>query len=175
MNPYATPEAVNHQLDEMSAALRQNIGEDSLQEAVMVGIRRGGLEIAKGLHQRLNLAHDLGALNISFYRDDFSRVGLHPSIEPSDLPFEVDDRPVILVDDVLYSGRTIRAAMNEIFDYGRPKRIILAILVKRLQGRELPICPDVVGSRIDLKINQQIKLRLEPSLCLDIIDSSTAS
>ncbi len=80
----------------------------------------------------------LGTLDVSFYRDDFERIGLHPQVKPSDIPFEVEGRHIVLVDDVLYTGRTIRAALNELFDYGRPESVRLAALVDR-GGRELPI------------------------------------
>jgi len=126
-------------------------------DPVMLGIRTGGVLVADKLQETLQLSLPPGALNISFYRDDFSRIGLHPRVGPSEIPFDIDSRTVILADDVLYSGRTIRAAMNEIFDYGRPDRIILAVLIER-RGRELPIQADVVGQRIDIAADQNIKL-----------------
>ena len=110
---------------------------------------------------------DLGTLNITFYRDDFTRIGMHPQVEPSVLPFEVDDRHVILVDDVLHTGRTIRAALNEIFDYGRPASVMLAALVVR-SGKELPICADIVGTHLDLTEGQHIKLNGPDALSLEI-------
>ena len=87
----------------------------------------------------------LGTLDISFYRDDFGQIGLHAQVKPSDIPFEVEGAHIVLVDDVLYTGRTIRAAMNELFDYGRPATIQLATLIDR-GGRELPIAPQYVGA-----------------------------
>jgi pyrimidine operon attenuation protein/uracil phosphoribosyltransferase len=99
----------------------------------------------------------LGQLDISFYRDDFTRVGLHPQVRPSHLPVALDDRHICLVDDVLQSGRTIRAALNVLFDYGRPASVLLAILADR-DGRELPINPDVVGLAARLGPDDQIKL-----------------
>jgi pyrimidine operon attenuation protein/uracil phosphoribosyltransferase len=124
---------------------------------VIIGIETGGYWVARAIHQRLDPESELGELNITFYRDDFSRIGLHPTVKPSRLPHDIDGRTIILVDDVLYSGRTIRAAMNEIFDYGRPERIILAILVDRA-GRELPIQADFVAHHIELADDEQIKL-----------------
>ncbi|MFN9939553.1 MAG: bifunctional pyr operon transcriptional regulator/uracil phosphoribosyltransferase PyrR, partial [bacterium] len=97
----------------------------------LVGIHTGGVWIAERLRTMLRIAEPLGELNIAFYRDDFSRIGIHPTVEPSSLPFDVDNRDLILVDDILYTGRTIRAAMNEIFDYGRPRSIRLAVLFDR--------------------------------------------
>ncbi len=96
-------------------------------------------------------------MNITFYRDDYTKIGLHPTVKPSSLPTNIDGKTIILVDDVLFSGRTIRAAMNELFDYGRPDRIILVILIDR-GGRELPIQADYVGQTISLQQDQQIKL-----------------
>jgi len=109
------------------------------------------------------MAEECGELNISFYRDDFSRIGLHPQVGASNIPFDVEGQIIILVDDVLYSGRTIRAAMNEIFDFGRPEKIILASLVER-SGRELPINANVIGKSMDLADSHQIKLREDMSL-----------
>jgi pyrimidine operon attenuation protein/uracil phosphoribosyltransferase len=140
----------------MATQLQQQLGE-TLDEAKIIGIHTGGTWIAEQLHQRLNNPNPLGELNISFYRDDFTQIGLHPQVSPSNLPFEIDGAQVILVDDVLYSGRTIRAALNEIFDYGRPAKVSLAVLVDR-DERELPIRADVTGTRIQLDTDQQIKL-----------------
>lgn len=124
---------------------------------VIIGIHTGGAWLAKRLHARLQPGTPLGALNINFYRDDFTRIGLHPQIGPSDIPVPLDNRHVILVDDVLHTGRTIRAALNEVFDYGRPASVTLAILIDR-QDRELPICTDVRGKVMKLNENQNIKL-----------------
>lgn len=133
----------------------------------MIGIHTGGVWIAKRLHELMQPDTPLGQLNISFYRDDFSRIGLHPTVQPSSLPFSVDDEEIILVDDVLHTGRTIRAALNEIFDFGRPSRVILAVLVER-SGRELPISADVIGKRISLNPNEHVKLSGPEPLALEI-------
>jgi len=139
---------------------------------VMIGIHSGGAWIAKHLHAQLGLDEPIGTLDISFYRDDFTRIGLNPQVKASDLPFDVEDRHVILVDDVLHTGRTIRAAMNEIFDYGRPASITLAVLLCR-DGRELPIQADVVGETVTLQPNQQIKLTGPEKLALVIQEVNT--
>jgi len=110
----------------------------------------------------------VGELNISFYRDDFSRIGLHPRVGASNIPYSIDGETIVLVDDVLYSGRTVRAAMNELFDFGRPERIILATLVER-NGRELPVCADVVGCKMRLDQNETIKLTDDLSLVVKSI------
>lgn len=128
-----------------------------IERPLMVGIHTGGVWVAERLHRLLGLEDPLGFLDISFYRDDFTRIGLHPQVHPSELPVAVDDRAVILVDDVLQSGRTIRAALNVLFDYGRPSQVLLAILAER-DGRELPIEPNVVGLRAALEQGSHIKL-----------------
>ena len=124
---------------------------------ILVGIETGGAWIAQQLHQILKPETELGRLNISFYRDDFTRNGLHPTVQPSSLPTDIDDKTIILVDDVLHSGRTVRAAMNEIFDYGRPQQIVLAILIDR-GAREIPIQADIVAATMELDPGCHIKL-----------------
>ncbi|MHB8623302.1 MAG: bifunctional pyr operon transcriptional regulator/uracil phosphoribosyltransferase PyrR [Sulfuricaulis sp.] len=124
---------------------------------LMIGIHTGGVWVAERLHQLLAFQESLGTLDISFYRDDFTRIGMNPQVRTSHLPVNVEDRHLILVDDVLHTGRTIRAALNEIFDYGRPASVGLACLIER-GGRELPIEPQIVGERIKLGKNQHVKL-----------------
>ncbi|OQW95181.1 MAG: bifunctional pyr operon transcriptional regulator/uracil phosphoribosyltransferase [Beggiatoa sp. IS2] len=138
-----------------------------LDDVLMIGIHTGGVWVAERLHQLLNLRTPLGQLNIAFYRDDFTRIGLHPRVQPSTLPMDVENRPIVLVDDVLHTGRTIRAALNEIFDYGRPASVTLAVLVER-NGRELPIQADIVGYSICLDTGKYIKLRGPDPLSLEI-------
>ncbi len=129
-------------------------------ETALVGIYSGGVWIAERLHKALQVSTPLGMLSITHYRDDFSRIGLHPQVKPSNLPFEVEGREVILVDDVFYTGRTVRAAMHELFDYGRPASIRLAVLVDR-GGHELPIRPDFTGLSIDIPPKQSLTLSRE--------------
>jgi pyrimidine operon attenuation protein/uracil phosphoribosyltransferase len=145
-------------LDKMEAGLRQLLQQRGVSSPALVGIRTGGVWLAAELAQRLQLQEPFGELDISFYRDDFSRIGLNPKVKPSSLPFDTADRDVVLIDDVIMSGRTIRAAMNEIFDYGRPASIILATLID-LGARELPVQPDVRGLTLTLANHQRIKLR----------------
>jgi pyrimidine operon attenuation protein/uracil phosphoribosyltransferase len=115
----------------------------------MIGIATGGAWLAERLHRELGLRVPLGVLDASFYRDDFNQKGLKPQVKPSQVPFDVQGRHVLLVDDVLYTGRTVRAAMNELFDYGRPAKIELAVLVDRGE-RELPIAAQYVGARLSV-------------------------
>ena len=124
----------------------------------LIGIRTGGVWVAKHLHTALANPHPLGELDINFYRDDYSRVGLHPEVKPSNIPFSVEDQHIVLVDDVIQTGRTIRAALNEIFDYGRPSRVTLVCLIE-LTGHELPIRPDVIATTMKLEKKQRVKLR----------------
>ncbi|MGB7756718.1 MAG: bifunctional pyr operon transcriptional regulator/uracil phosphoribosyltransferase PyrR [Salinisphaera sp.] len=126
-------------------------------QVVIVGVETGGAWIGERLHKHFELASPMCTLNISFYRDDFSMVGLHPSVGPSHIPADIEGKTVILVDDVLYTGRTVRAALNELFDYGRPAAVKLAVLVDR-GARELPFAPDAAGLKLDLDKSRQIKL-----------------
>ena len=105
----------------------------------------------------MKIAKPLGEIDISFYRDDFTRIGLNPQVKPSNIPLSVEGENIILVDDVLYTGRTVRAALNEIFDYGRPSSITLVVLLDR-GGRELPLHADIVGVELDLSPQKQVKL-----------------
>ncbi len=144
-------------LPEIAKAIYHELARQGRADPLMVGIRTGGVWVAERLHALLGLEPPLGMLNINFYRDDFTRIGLHPRVMPSNLPFEVDDRHIVLVDDVLQTGRTIRAALNEIFDYGRPASVTLAVLVER-DGRELPVQADAVGQHLALAPNEYVKL-----------------
>lgn len=123
----------------------------------IIGIHTGGVWVAERLHMALGIKVSLGTLDVSFYRDDFEKIGLHRDVKTSDLPFDVQGRRLVLVDDVLYTGRTIRAAMNVLFDYGRPASVQLASLLDR-GGRELPIAADFLGGNIQLAVSQSIEL-----------------
>jgi len=149
---------INRLLDDLETGLRQLLEQRGVTSPALIGIRTGGVWLAAEISRRLGLGEPFGELDISFYRDDFSRIGLNPKVSPSSLPFDTEGRDVILIDDVIMSGRTIRAAMNEIFDYGRPASIILAALID-LGARELPIQPDVTGQKLLLPPNQRVKLR----------------
>ncbi|MDX8408229.1 MAG: bifunctional pyr operon transcriptional regulator/uracil phosphoribosyltransferase PyrR [Mariprofundaceae bacterium] len=136
---FDTP-AVEQALDHMAAAIHGD-------QIFLVGIQRGGSDVANALQERLQARGEnvvRGNLDISFYRDDLDTIGPNPEVRPSHLPFDVSGKTIWLVDDVLFTGRTIRAAMGEIFDYGRPAAIRLAVLVDR-GGHELPIAADLTG------------------------------
>ncbi len=154
-------------LEDMATTLNKLISEYNDDDVLMIGVRTGGIWVAAHLHRLLQLKKPLGELNISFYRDDFSTLGLHPEVRPSQLPVDITDKHIILVDDVLYTGRTIRAAMNEIFDYGRPANILLAVLIDRNE-RELPVSADVIGKSIKLKPGEHAKLSGPEPLALEI-------
>ncbi|HBC57803.1 MAG TPA: bifunctional pyr operon transcriptional regulator/uracil phosphoribosyltransferase PyrR [Gammaproteobacteria bacterium] len=141
----------------LNKAVTVLLAERQISDPLLIGIRTGGVWLAESLHKHLNCKSPLGKLDISFYRDDFSRIGLHPQVKPSHIPTSLENRDVILIDDVLQTGRTIRAALNEIFDYGRPNCVILAVLVER-NGRELPIQADVVGAHLSLQSDQTVEL-----------------
>ena len=126
-------------------------------ETGLIGIHTGGAWVAERLHQALKLPVPLGTLDVSFYRDDYQARGLHRDVKRSDIPFEVEGRDLILVDDVLYTGRTIRAALHEIFDYGRPASVKLAVLVER-DGRQLPIAAQYAGAKITVGSGQSVGL-----------------
>jgi pyrimidine operon attenuation protein / uracil phosphoribosyltransferase len=128
----------------------------------MVGIRTGGAWLAERLHRDLGLKTPLGSVDISFYRDDFSTSGLRHQVKPSQIPFDVNDRHIIVVDDVLYTGRTVRAAMNELFDYGRPGKIELAVLVDRGE-RQLPIAAQYIGTTLSVPHGSLLRLVREDS------------
>ena len=157
------PEAVESILTRMGVELADVLKARGIEQPLMIGIHSGGVWVAERLHRDLGLTEPLGHLDISFYRDDFSRIGSHPQVRPSHLPVPMDDRHLILVDDVLQTGRTIRAALNVLFDYGRPASVLLATLVER-DGRELPVAADLVGLHAHLEPGQQVKLVTEASL-----------
>jgi len=129
-----------------------------IPDVAIVGIHSGGAWLAERLATDLGLENRLGFVDVSFYRDDYAEKGLRPDVKPSQIPFEVSGATILLVDDVLYTGRTTRAAINELFDYGRPDRVMLATLVDRGE-RELPIAAEFVAQHLSVKANQSIVLQ----------------
>ncbi len=158
-------------IEAMASQLRDLLAARGIAEPVLVGIHTGGVWIAERLRQRLGIAAPLGQLDVSFYRDDFNRIGVNRRVRPSELPFDVDGRHLVLVDDVLNTGRTVRAALNELFDYGRPASVLLAVLVDR-GGRELPIEAHVVGARLKVPVDQEVQLT-GPELLQLVIQQTT--
>ena len=153
-------------IEQMATDLLAQLAARNILDAKFIGIRTGGVWVAQALMQALNIEQPLGVLDVSFYRDDFTRKGLNPQVQPSELPFAIDDQHLVLIDDVLMSGRTIRAALNELFDYGRPASVTLVCLLD-LQARELPIRPDVVGQTLSLAPHERVKLTGPAPLALE--------
>ncbi len=140
----------------------------------LVGIHTGGVWLAERLHREMAVTQPLGTLDVSFYRDDFDKIGLHAKVKRSNIPFEVEGAHILLVDDVLHTGRTIRAAINELFDYGRPACIGLATLVDR-GGRELPVAAQYTGIELAIPADKMLELKREDNgkLSLILYDKST--
>jgi pyrimidine operon attenuation protein/uracil phosphoribosyltransferase len=161
-------------ISQMATDLTAHLQKRDISEPRFIGIRTGGIWVAQALQEALGNDSALGTLDVSFYRDDFSQNGLHPQVRPSELPFEIEGQHLILVDDVLMSGRTVRAALNELFDYGRPASVTLVSLLD-LDAGELPIRPNVVGATLSLAPNERVKLSGPTPLTLELQDLSTES
>ena len=153
MNNLSLPDA-----DTLIQQLAVRMLPDMTDNTVLVGMHTGGVWAAEKLHPLLNPDMPHGSLDISFYRDDFEKIGLHTQVKPTRLPFEVEGRDILLVDDVLFTGRSVRAAMNALFDYGRPQRIRLAVLIDRTGDRQLPIAADYAGLALKVPGTQHIHL-----------------
>ena len=167
-----TANDIDIRLDRITAELKSSLQRRGITSFAMVGIHSGGAWVADALQQRLGKI-PLGSLDISFYRDDFTHRGLHPNVKPSQLPFEVEGADIVLVDDVLMTGRTIRAAMNELFDFGRPASITLVTLFD-IGQRQLPISADICGQTLALPPHQRVELRGPAPLAADIIEMTPA-
>ncbi len=141
--------------------LEKNKGTKGL---CLVGIRTGGVPLASRLQKKIKeiegIAPDVGILDITLYRDDWSTLSQHPIVRSTDIPFSIDGRMIVLVDDVIYTGRTIRAALDALTDYGRPGKIELAVLVDRGR-RELPIQPDFTGISLSTSKDEHVNVYLE--------------
>jgi pyrimidine operon attenuation protein/uracil phosphoribosyltransferase len=158
MKPSTMP--ISKDAEALYHVLEQQVrdGLATADKVAIVGIYSGGAWLAERLAAALHLEDRLGFLDASFYRDDYASKGLRPDVRPSQIPFDVDGATILLVDDVLYTGRTTRAAINELFDYGRPARIMLAALVDR-GGRELPVAADFVADTVQLDAGQSLVLQ----------------
>jgi pyrimidine operon attenuation protein / uracil phosphoribosyltransferase len=143
---------------QLVAELKPRIGP----KTAMVGLYTGGAWLAERLHPTLGLKNPLGLMDIAFYRDDYAARGLKHDPKRTKIPFDVNGAEILLVDDILYSGRTVRAAMNELFDYGRPASIALVVLADR-GGRQLPVCAQHVGARVEVPAGQRLRLNREES------------
>jgi pyrimidine operon attenuation protein/uracil phosphoribosyltransferase len=143
--------------EELVRALADQMRGNVTADAGLVGIYTGGAWVAERLHRALGLTVPLGVLAVTLHRDDFGRIGLHRESRRSQIPFPVDGREVILVDDVLHTGRTIRAALNELFDFGRPSAVRLAVLADR-GGRELPMSADFKGAFVEVARDEELVL-----------------
>jgi len=140
---------------------------------VLVGIQRRGVPLARRLAEAID-GHEgstppVGALDITFYRDDRARLGPHPVVKGTDVPFPIEDATVVLVDDVLYTGRTVRAAMDALREFGRPRAVRLAVLVDR-GHRELPIRADHVGKNVPTSRDEVVRVRVEELDGEDAVD-----
>ncbi len=137
---------------------------DSLSSPAIFGILTRGVPLGRRVKREYEKEHGsevpFGQLDITLYRDDLDRTGARPVIEGTECMFDLENREILLVDDILFTGRTVRAALNEIFDFGRPARVLLSVLVDR-DHRELPIAPDIAGTCIDVTADRMVRLRLE--------------
>ena len=144
--------------EKLCAQLAKELAPLVKPSTAMVGIHTGGAWVAERLHAALALKFPLGLLDPAFYRDDYAKQGLAKDPKRSKIPFEVEGKDLLLVDDVLYSGRTVRAAMNELFDYGRPASIALVVLAER-DGRQLPVCAQRAGAKVDVPAGMRLRLK----------------
>ena len=157
-----TAQAVERTLRRMADEIVElNDGTDNL---VIVGIQRRGVQLAKRISSLIEESETTkilqGSLDITLYRDDLQTVGPRPVVGPTDIPWEIDGRNVVIIDDVLYTGRTVRAALDELADFGRPAHIALAVLIDR-GGRELPIQPDIVGKKVSIGPGERVDVLVE--------------
>jgi pyrimidine operon attenuation protein/uracil phosphoribosyltransferase len=157
-----TEEDVKKTINRISHEIVEKIR--NLDSLVIIGIKTRGVPLAKAIRDEIaNITRKdipLGAVDITFYRDDLSMVGEKPQVKGTELSFSVEGKDVILIDDVLYTGRTTRAALDEIMDYGRPSSVKLCVLIDR-GHRELPICPDFVGRTITTTRNEIVKVKVK--------------
>jgi len=160
MNAIEIEQAVRQLAQAVAARAAAAGAADSL---AIVGIRRGGVHLAARLRKELTglLGHQppVGTLDIALYRDDLAAHGAVPVVGPTDIRFPVQGKTILLVDDVLYTGRTVRAALDELVDFGRPRRVWLAVLVDR-GGRELPIAADFAGATLTVSDGQDVQVKL---------------
>jgi pyrimidine operon attenuation protein/uracil phosphoribosyltransferase len=157
-----TADEMDKTLDKMASSIYAEVADKN--NLVLVGIRTGGVYIANRLYEKIRAESGLevpvGILDIGLYRDDWTRLSNNPIVRSTELPVSIDDRVVVLVDDVLFTGRTVRAAMDALIDFGRPKRIELAVLVDR-GHRELPICANYVGTSVSTALEELVNVYMK--------------
>jgi pyrimidine operon attenuation protein/uracil phosphoribosyltransferase len=163
----------------LEGLVREIMGEiENRDNLVVVGIQTGGVHLARRMQKIINddfyLPLPVGTLDINLYRDDWTRLHTQPLVRSTDLPFDIEDREVILVDDVLYTGRTVRAALGALVDYGRPKRVQLVVMVDR-GHRELPICAQFIGTQVETTAEEQVNVHLTEKNGFDEIVIERAS
>ena len=156
--------------EQLAAELRPRIGP----KTAMIGLYTGGAWLAERLHKLLALPAPLGLMDIAFYRDDYAARGLKHDPKRTKIPFDVNGAQLLLVDDVLYTGRTIRAAMNELFDYGRPTSISLVVLADR-GGRQLPICAQYCGAKVDVPAGMRLRLKRDGERLALVLEEASAA
>src|SRR5262245_22313254 len=167
MSPIERQVCDARQIDDLITSMTRNIIEQGLPgvPSYFVGIRSRGVpladRLASKLQQFVGRRVEVGAVDITLYRDDLAHVNTWPVLRGTEIPFDIDNAEVVLVDDVLFTGRTVRAALNAICDLGRPACIRLAVLVDR-GHRELPVQPDVVGMHVTTQSDQRVVVRIEP-------------
>ena len=166
-----------NEFDNLVNSILTNIDLSDLSDLIIVGIKTRGEYIAKRIHtileDKTGNKIEFGTLDISFYRDDFKNKSKWPDLKKTEIPGDIEDKNIILVDDVLYTGRTTRAALNAIMDYGRPSSVKLAVLVDR-GHREMPIQPDFVGVKVDTLSSQKVNVyinEVDNKEEVEIIDS----
>ena len=157
-----TAEEMDELLEQMAASIDEQVADKN--NLILVGIRTGGVYLANRIYEKIlkKTGRDIpvGILDIGLYRDDWTRMSTNPVVRSTELPVSIDDRVVVLVDDVLFTGRTIRAAMDALIDFGRPKRIELAVLVDR-GHRELPICANYVGITVSTAMDEVVNVYMK--------------
>lgn len=170
-SPSAHPLDAEKLYQVMLAGMRQVL-VNTAQPLRLVGVASGGVWLAQRLQQDLGLAGEIGIISSSMHRDDFAQRGLSATATQTQLPFEVNDAHIWLIDDVLYTGRTLRAVLNELFDFGRPHSVKLAVLLERPGYKQLPVCADFVAGVADVPPSQSLELALnaDQSLSFDVHD-----
>ena len=159
-----TVDEIDRTLDQIASDICEQVTDKN--NLVLVGIRTGGVYLADRIHEKIRakLGREVpvGILDIGLYRDDWTRLSTNPIVRSTELPVSIDDRVVVLVDDVLFTGRTVRAAMDALIDFGRPKRVELAVLVDR-GYRELPICANYVGIEVSTTRDEVVNVYMRES------------